>query len=152
MEIIYAQEPINTNGKIIFLAGPTPRAIDVKSWRGEAITMFERLGFNGTLLIPEMRGGFNREFAYAEQIDWEQEGLEKADVILFWIPRNLKDMPAFTTNIEFGYWLAYEPSKIIMGFPTDAPKMNYIKYKCEELNIDISDTLIETIKNAIKDK
>jgi hypothetical protein len=36
---------------------------------------------------------------------WEREGLIKASVIFFWIPRGLPDMPAFTTNVEFGYWL-----------------------------------------------
>ena len=36
---------------------------------------------------------------------WDREGLIKASVIFFWIPRGLPDMPAFTTNVEFGYWL-----------------------------------------------
>ena len=36
---------------------------------------------------------------------WERIALTDATVILFWVPRKLPDMAAFTTNVEFGYWL-----------------------------------------------
>ncbi len=136
MKIIYAQENIiNTEGKVIFLAGPTPRNKEAQSWRPKAIEIFKELDFCGTLLIPEMRNGFPTEFEYAEQINWEHQGLEISDIIMFWIPRELKHMPAFTTNIEFGYWLAKDPNKIVLGFPSDAPKMDYIKYSANKANI-----------------
>lgn len=117
MNIIYTQEPAQIEGKSIFLAGPTPRSNIVKSWRPKAIELFSDLGFAGTIFIPELRSGPSSEFEYDKQIDWEHEALEKADVILFWIPRNLVNMPGFTTNIEFGYWLAKNPKKLIVGSP-----------------------------------
>ena len=152
MQIIYAQEKIQPKlpGKIIFLAGPTPRDPAVKSWRPDAIEIFEKLGFNGTLLIPEMRGGFTDDFEYGDQIDWEQDGLETVNVIMFWIPRELKLMPAFTTNIEFGYWLAKDPSKMVIGYPKGTPNMRYFDYKCGLMGNYISHDLKETIKRAMK--
>ena len=152
MKIIYAQERIEPNsGKLIFLAGPTPRGANALSWRPQAIKLFAKLGFNGTLLVPEMRNGFPAEFEYSAQIDWEQDGLELANKIMFWVPREIEYMPAFTTNIEFGYWLAKDPSKIIMGYPNDAPKMNYFTYKCDEAGIVVHNNLKETIKTILKD-
>ena len=152
MKIIYAQERIEPNfGKIIFLAGPTPRGDNALSWRPQAIKLFEELGFKGNLLIPEMRNGFTTDFEYGEQIDWEQDGLELATKIMFWIPREIETMPAFTTNIEFGYWLAEDPLKIVMGYPKDAPKMNYFTYKCNQKGIIVHNDLKDLIKTTIKD-
>lgn len=151
MKLIYAQETIYPihGEKTIFLAGPTPRNANAESWRPEAIKIFEELGFNGTLIIPEMRGGFTDDFEYSAQIDWEQEGLEKASKIMFWVPRELEHMPAFTTNIEFGYWLARDPYKIVMGYPAGTPKMDYISYKCDEFGIYTFVSLRQTIKEAM---
>ena len=42
---------------------------------------------------------------YIDQAQWEREALSNASVIVFWIPRKLPDMPGFTINVEFGYWL-----------------------------------------------
>ena len=84
-----------------------------------------------------MKGGFTDDFEYSEQIDWEEEAMDKVDIIMFWIPRELKNMPAFITNIEFGYWLAKDPSKIMLGIPHYAEKMNYIIYRANKNKIEI---------------
>ena len=158
MKIIYAQEKIVSNkvvsnkGKTIFLAGPTPRDIDTVSWRGDAVRIFAEMGFDGTLLIPEPRNGTFDNFEYGAQIDWEQEGLEQADTIMFWIPRDMITMPALTTNIEFGFHLASTPSKIIMGYPQDAPRMNYIRYKCHQHGIITHEYLSDTIQATLNEK
>ena len=57
---------------------------------------------------------------------WEREALTKATVILFWVPRKLPDMAAFTTNVEFGYWL--HSGKVIYGRPDDASKIKYLDW------------------------
>lgn len=145
MKIIYAQEELNIEGKSIFLAGPTPRVKEVKSWRPHAINLFQMNGFSGTLLIPEMYGGFTDNFEYGDQIDWEHEALEKADIIMFWVPRDFPTMPAFTTNIEFGYWMARCPEKIVFGCTEDAPKMDYLKYMCTKLDKVVHDSLLDTV-------
>ena len=57
---------------------------------------------------------------------WERVALTRATVILFWIPRKLPDMAAFTTNVEFGYWL--HSGKVIYGRPDDASKIKYLDW------------------------
>lgn len=57
---------------------------------------------------------------------WERIALTNATVILFWVPRKLPDMGAFTTNVEFGYWL--HSGKVIYGRPNDASKIKYLDW------------------------
>lgn len=57
---------------------------------------------------------------------WEREALTNATIIVFWIPRTLPDMPAFTTNVEFGYWL--HTNKVIYGRPDNAEKIKYLDW------------------------
>lgn len=60
---------------------------------------------------------------------WELQALNKADVIVFWIPRcHDKGVYGSITNIEFGYWINNSPKKVLLGFPEDADDMSYIEY------------------------
>jgi len=142
IKVIYAQEEIKDLGccnSILFLAGPTPRDKETKSWRPKFLEELLKVGFQGTVLIPEMRNpeDWKVNFAYDKQIEWEHKGMEIATDIIFWIPRELEKMPAFTTNIEFGYWLAKDLDKMIVGFPEGTPKNDYIKYQCKKNGIPL---------------
>lgn len=145
MNKVYTMELPDLNKKTIFLAGPTRRINEnfdgvVSSWRDDAIAHLERIGFDGNVCIPEFKNGVKPEnWSYGKQIDWEVEHLVLADVILFWIPRDLKELPAFTTNIEFGEWM--KSGKISIGAPDDAPKNDYIKYRCKLLKIPFFNNL-----------
>lgn len=57
---------------------------------------------------------------------WERIALTNATIILFWIPRKLPEMAAFTTNVEFGYWL--HSGKVIYVRPNDASKIKYLDW------------------------
>ena len=120
MFINHSNQPVMCADKSIFLAGPTPRRNDVKSWRPEACKYLQEHGFDGVVYVPELS---TKEalFNYDNQIEWEWEALEKASIILFWIPRELPDMPAFTTNVEFGYYV--RDTKVVYGRP-DSSKLN----------------------------
>lgn len=147
MKLVYALEQFPTSySKSIFLAGPTPRDSSIKSWRPEAIKYLEELGYDGVVFIPEPRdNNFTKD--YDKQIDWENEGLNRADCILFWVPRDLETMPAFTTNVEWGMW--YNSGKVVIGFPEEAPKNKYLKYQAEQLQLNINNTLKDTVSDAI---
>ncbi len=93
MNIIYAQEEIKIEGSSIFLAGPSPRNNNVKSWRPEAIELFKKYKFEGTLLLPEFETTSIDDFHYDKQIDWEEQAMEEADIVLFWIPRDKETLP-----------------------------------------------------------
>jgi len=147
MQVVYAQEDFpQSYSKSIFLAGPTPRSTDVQSWRPEVIKLLEGLGYDGVVFVPEQRSGPFEH--YDNQVKWEHQALNKADCILFWIPRDLETMPAFTTNVEFGMW--YKSGKIVVGAPEDAPKNTYLKTIVKSENIKFINSLEDTVKAAIQ--
>lgn len=123
MVINYSDQPVKIAEKSIFLAGPTPRKNDVHSWRPDACKYLQEQGFDGVVYVPELSSG-KALFSYDNQIVWEWEALEKASLIVFWIPRNLINMPAFTTNVEFGYYV--RDSKVLYGRPDTAESNRYL--------------------------
>lgn len=131
MKVIYAHEPLE---KSIFLAGPTPRSSEVPSWRPQALSILEQLGYDGTVFIPEVRDG-DWEVEYDKQIHWEWEALNQCTVAAFWIPRNLESMPGFTTNVEYG--LMIHSSKAVLGRPYNAPKMRYLDALAQRYNVPV---------------
>lgn len=141
-------EPIVTNGApSIFLAGPTPRSQDVSSWRPSAIETLYCFGWNGVVFLPEDRSGvFHGD--YIGQVEWEDAALQAADCITFWVPRNLWNLPGFTTNDEWGFWKA--SGKVTWGAPPDADKVNYQWHYAHKLNVPTADNLNDSCKNAIE--
>lgn len=136
MKTVYAREPLPQS---IFLAGPTPRKnTTTPSWRPEALQIIEKYGFDGTVFIPENREGVCG-FEYDAQVHWEWEALNQATIILFWVPRDIEQMPAFTTNVEFGMYA--HSRKIILGYPKDAPKMSYLDALATRYGVPVFHTL-----------
>ncbi len=165
MKIIYTnQEPPEYWESAIFLAGPTPRGPQslwekflaafnlfrpVPSWRPEALRALREQGYNGVVFVPETEDG-EWKHTYDSQIEWEEKCLNFADVILFWVPRELVRMPAFTTNIEWGFWTGRDPMKLVPGFPKGTQKMRYLEHYAEQLHIPVEDDLIRACAEAIK--
>lgn len=150
MIVNYSNEQVKKGGKSIFLAGPTPRDKDVASWRPEAIKILSELGFDGTVYVPE-REFDDRSFDYINQYWWEREALHNASAIVFWIPRNVKTMPGFTTNGEFGKYTALNIDKIVYGRPDDSEKNKYfdLDYYVESEE-SYFNTLTDTLKKAME--
>ena len=150
MKVNYSDEKVIKGENSIFLAGPTPRDINVQTWRTEAIRILEELGFDGIVYVPE-RNFDDRTFDYDDQYWWEREALHNASAILIWIPRDLKTMPAFTTNVEYGKWSAINIDKVIYGRPDGSQKNKYIDqdYYVESGKRFFND-LTEALKEAMK--
>ena len=148
MHILYARQPlVGIRTPSLFLAGPTPRSQEIASWRKDALILLRNEGFSGTVFVPEDPSGIWDEYVqYSEQVEWEDASLRAATCILFWIPRDLNTLPAYTTNIEFGQWM--DSGKIVLGFPAYAPKMKYFLHYAEKLGIPLAHTLEATIKNV----
>ncbi len=123
--INYSDEEVIHGKKGIFLAGPTPRDKNIISWRIDAIEELKEFGFEGVIYSPENSDG-SPKADYVDQAVWEREALSEASVIVFWIPRELETMPAFTTNVEFGYWI--NRNKIVYGRPDNARKTKYLDW------------------------
>lgn len=146
---IYALENQNDNEcQSIFLAGPTPRDHSSPSWRPDMIKILRDAGFEGDIFIPEKRGNY-LDYEYGTHTRWEVEHLNKATLILFWVPREKNAMPAFTTNIEFGEFL--HSGKIVLGYPEWAERMRYLKERCIMHDIPHFHTMEEVANCAIKE-
>src|SRR5512135_587825 len=152
MQVVYAREPFPESwSKSLFLAGPTPRTKDVLSWRPEALRLLETLGYDGTVFIPEDRG-FNgcaiTPENYEPQILWEHEAIRRADAVVFWVPRDLDAMPAFTTNIEWGE--QFDSGRVALGYPKETPKMGYFRTKARWHEVPVAHTLEAALKRALE--
>ena len=129
MIINYSNQQVIKKNKSIFLAGPITREENTISWRITACKILEELGFDGVVYDPEF-SVTNPNVDYAAQAMWEREALTEATVIMFWVPRTLPHTPAFTTNVEFGYWL--HSGKVIYGRPDNAEKIKYLDWLYEK--------------------
>lgn len=147
MILNYSDEKIILGNKSLFLAGPTPRSNKIKSWRNEAIKILAENNYDGIVYIPEFKNGFVKS-DYMDQVCWEKEALNNANLITFWIPRKIPKMPAFTTNIEFGYWI--KSGKVLYGRPENAEKMKYLDWLyMNELNRKPITSLDALLKESI---
>ena len=144
---IYADDRIPKYGNKVFLAGPTPRKLDVEGWRDTMTKELREAGYLGHVLIPEKRNPEDG-YDYDNQIYWEEEALESADLILFWIPRDLETMPGFTTNNEYGEWM--KSGKVILAYPEGAPKMRYMHKKAVKYHIPIFHDMKETAEGVVE--
>jgi hypothetical protein len=105
MRIIYSDEhlPVLSEHKSsIFLVGPTPRTPLVQGWRSQALDILEHLAYDGLVYHPEPRLNWPD---FVQQVEWELAALEAASAIVCWVPRNMVNMPALTTNCEFGMFV-----------------------------------------------
>ena len=144
MNIAYALQPLN---KSIFLAGPTPRSTEVPSWRPEALSILEEeLHFDGTVFVPESEDG-QPHHEYDHQLSWEWEALNQATIVVFWVPREKTQMPAFTTNVEFGLLVA--SGKLVLGTPPHAEKVGYLRALAERYHVPLFSSLRETLQEAV---
>lgn len=144
MIINYSDQEVIKGEKSIFLAGPTPRGENVISWRAEACEILKQLGFDGVVYVPEY-STWKPKDDYVDQAMWERIALTNATVILFWVPRKLPDMGAFTTNVEFGYWL--HSGKVIYGRPNDASKIKYLDWLYK---LDYGESPYEDLKSLLE--
>ena len=146
----------------IFLAGCTVRGhqTHLKSWRNDAIKLFQEHGFDGNLIIPEFLNKTESDEVRYDLPLWEFNGLKNCDCILFWIPRT-KELIGLTTNHEHGYWMARNREKVVYGRPRDAYRMSYLDimwvedykdryHKCAGASIytTLEKTVIAAIKKA----
>jgi hypothetical protein len=131
MNVIHSDQRIEWKGaRSIFLAGPTPRASHVPSWRPDALRILEELRFDGDVLVPERRS-WDVRFNYEDQVEWEYAGLQGCSCIAFWVPRRLDTLPGLTTNVEFGFYVC--SGRALYGRPDDAEKCHYLDWLYEKV-------------------
>ncbi len=152
MRVVYTgQEPPHGYSKSIFLAGPTPRqplvsAEEAKEldWKYEALRLLEQMGYDGVVYVPLWESD---PFPYDVQVAWEVQNLNRADQIVFWVPRDMEKMPALTTNVEFGRY--HDTGRVVLGFPPTAVSMRYLATRASASAVPICDTLEATLGTAL---
>jgi 8-oxo-dGTP pyrophosphatase MutT (NUDIX family) len=139
------KEVPTTVTRSIFLAGPCLRKMEHgdRTWHDDALHYLASIGYDGHVFIP-----LPFVSDYVEGVHWEDTYLQMADVILFWVPRDMEKLPGFTTNIEFGEW--HKSGKTVLGYPQGAPKMSYLDLKARENGVEVRNTLEETIDVALQ--
>jgi 8-oxo-dGTP pyrophosphatase MutT (NUDIX family) len=148
MQVIYAQEVLpEKTMATIFLAGPSPRNSETISWRDEFLTLLEKAGYDGHVFVPLPRDG-NFPSNYLKQATWEQQAQDRADVIVFWVSRDLESLPGFTTNVEFGQRVAGR--NIVLGFPEGAPKTRFLSFLAERNFVDCFNVMISVVEAALR--
>jgi hypothetical protein len=152
VSLVWAREPIPP-GPSVFLAGPTPRSDAVASWRPKAVQALDAAWTRPEklhILAPENPGGL-RATEYEDQIEWEWAGLDQASAILFWIPRDLRTLPGFTTNVEFGF--VVRSGRAVLGCPPDCPnpeRNRYLVRLARRFGVPVAQTLAETVAAALE--
>jgi hypothetical protein len=157
LNLVCAREPLPDVGPTVFLAGPTPTAGAVPSWRPAALAELARQWADQpaageqelTVLSPESRGG-KRAAHYDDQVDWETAARAAATAILFWIPRDLATLPGFTTNVEFG--LDAASGRAVLGCPPDCPnpeRNRYLIYVARRHGVPVRESLPATVAAAL---
>jgi hypothetical protein len=152
LTLVYAGEPLPGEASV-FLAGPTPRSADVPSWRPAAIGQLatQRHGPGRlAVVIPEPPGG-QRLACYDDQVQWETDARAAASAILYWIPRDLRTLPGFTTNAEFG--LDVTAGRAVLGCPPHCPnpeRNRYLIWVARRHGVEVTDTLDGTVAAALR--
>lgn len=161
LQLIFSDQALPTEQtKSVFLAGPSPRRGNVADWRHEALTILERTGFAGTVLIPIPKNRFypsdtfedEPDWTYNGQVQWECQAREMADTVLFWIARSIDrtvpdlGMPGFTTNVEYGEDLGR--AKLVYGRPKNAVKMSYLDQRAKDNGLQVHDSLESAISEV----
>ncbi|MBV9026823.1 MAG: NUDIX domain-containing protein [Streptomycetaceae bacterium] len=146
VQVVYAsEEPPHCYVASIFLAGPSPRTADVASWRPQALNEIAlQWRQPGTLVVfvPESRGGA-RDGGYASQLTWERIQRDRADEIVYWMPREMATMPGLSTNVEFGEDM--DSGRVVLGCPDGAVHVRIL----QALKIPTADTLAKTVGLAL---
>ena len=133
----------------MFLAGPTPRCKQVKSWRPQFIKLLQKQETKCTVFLPELKnGGWLGD--HDKQTEWEYRHLHLASAVVFWVPRDLDKLPGFITNVEFGFWVRSD--RCFYGRPPGTPVTRYLDwlYKKEHSHESPAESMEELIDRVIK--
>lgn len=148
--VLYAGEDFpETLDASLYLCGPTP-ALRADDWRLKALDVVNDLWWRqagrGELVVlyPEPRTG---ELSFEEHVTWEEQALSMADIVAFYIPRSMPEMPALITNVKFGRLV--DSGRIVLGYPAHAERNEYLRYLADASSVPVRNTLLDTLTAAL---
>ncbi|MFK7950786.1 MAG: nucleoside 2-deoxyribosyltransferase domain-containing protein [Saprospiraceae bacterium] len=135
--------------KLVFLAGSIEMG-KAEDWQSKVEKHFEALD-DYTVLNPrrdDCDSSWKQEFEnpnFYQQVNWELNGLEKADTIILYLAPETK---APISLLELG--LFADSGKILVCCPNGYWRKGNVEVVCERYNIPIYDTLEELLTSNFK--
>lgn len=157
LDVVYRLEQVY-GGPSVFLAGPTPRTSTVASWRPDALRLAAKLWSQTdgagrlTVVTPEPSVGVLASDSDAE-LDWEVQARAAADVVAYWVPRDVTTLPGFVTNVEFGWDVATRSESVVLGSPPGCPsaeRNRYLEFLARRHGVPVLPTLTQTLRAALR--
>ncbi|NCU30794.1 hypothetical protein EOL73_03545 [Candidatus Saccharibacteria bacterium] len=155
--LLQPPEIIQTDGPVIFLAGPIQGAPD---WQTEAATTIHDI--DSSIIVASPRKEYlEGTFVYERQVDWETHYLRKAGdngVVGFWLAAQAEETPgrayAQTSRFELAEWKMhheYESTKLTVGIEEGFGNARYIRRRFSQdcPDVKIADNLFEMCQNAV---
>lgn len=146
-------EIVETEGPIIFLAGPIQGAAD---WQSVAIAEIHNL--DPSIVVASPRKNYPEgTFVYEKQVDWETHFLRlagKAGVIGFWLAAQSEETPgrayAQTSRFELGEWKD-KNTKLTLGIEEGFGNAHYIvrRFAQDRPDVKVARTLLAMCRNAV---
>lgn len=147
--IVHPNEALPSSGvAAIYLVGPVPRKTGEVRWHLEAIAALQAYRFDGAVIVPRTLDERAIQESDERQLSWEFQAQCRADVLLFWVPRDLVDMPGLTTNLEWGMW--YDTGKVVIGIPPGAALTLPLRHAAQRAALEVCDTLDGTVQSALR--
>lgn len=155
--LLQPPEIVETDGPVIFLAGPIQGAPD---WQTEAASTIHDI--DPLIVVASPRRDYPEgTFVYENQVDWETHFLRtagKLGVVAFWLADQATDTPgrsyAQTSRFELGEWKMrneFEGVKLTIGIDEEFGNARYIRRRFGQdcPNVKIANSLIEMCRNAV---
>lgn len=155
--LIQPPEIAETDGPLIFLAGPIQGARD---WQTEAAATIHDI--DPAIVVASPRRDYPEgTFVYEKQVDWETHFLRKAGqigVVGFWLAAQEEETPgrayAQTSRFELAEWKMrheYEGVKLTVGIEEGFGNVRYIRRRFSQdcPDVKVADNLPEMCKNAV---
>ena len=151
-------EIVQTDGPIIFLAGPIQGAPD---WQSKATSIIHDINPSITVASPR-RDYPEGTFVHEKQVDWETYFLRKAGktgVVAFWLAAQVEETPgrtyAQTSRFELAEWKMrheYEGAKLTIGIEDGFEDPRYIRRRFAQdcPDIIIANSLAGMCRKAVE--
>lgn len=155
--LLQPPEIVETDGPVIFLAGPIQGAPD---WQSEAASAIHDI--DPSIVVASPRRDYPEgTFVYEKQVDWETHFLRAAGrigVVGFWLATQTVETPgrayAQTSRFELAEWKIrheYEGIKLTVGIEEGFGNARYIRRRFNQdcPGVKIAGDLQEMCKNAV---
>lgn len=156
--LLQPPEIVETDGPVIFLAGPIQGA---PNWQAEATSTIHNIDPSVVIASPR-RDYPEGTFVYEKQVDWETHFLRKAGqtgVVGFWLAAQTEETPgrayAQTSRFELAEWKMrheYEGIRLTIGIEEGFGNARYIRRRFAQdcPGVEIAGSLSEMCRNAIE--